>query len=164
MEREQVISIIRFYGDVDNAVRMNERVIKNLQDQYYNTLGAVNMDGMPHGKGGVSSGVERAVLHIPASVTATIEALERENRTLANLKAEILTEFNRLTFPQRAVLLGFYVERRQWGQIAEQVNYSPRQCRNIRKEALKLLGGRIERNKPLYKALKSCGIFDFPEK
>ena len=51
MNREKVIVILHYYRDADKAIKMNERVIKNLEDQYYSTLGAVNSDGMPHGKG-----------------------------------------------------------------------------------------------------------------
>ena len=54
MKQERVIAILDFYRDIDKTVTMNERVIRNLEDQYYSTLGAVNSDGMPHGKGGVS--------------------------------------------------------------------------------------------------------------
>ena len=63
-EREKVITILRFYRDVDKTIKLNERVIKNLEDQYYTTLGAVNMDGMPRGKGTPSSPVERVVLNL----------------------------------------------------------------------------------------------------
>ena len=39
MNREKVIVILRYYRDADKAIKMNERVIKNLEDQYYSTLG-----------------------------------------------------------------------------------------------------------------------------
>lgn len=98
MKREKVISVLRFYRDIEKSIKLNERVIKNLEDQYYTTLGAVNMDGMPHGSGGGESPVERAALNIPRSVTNTIESLNRENSKLAKIKAEILSELNRLTY------------------------------------------------------------------
>ena len=81
MNREKVIVILRYYRDADKAIKMNERVIKNLEDQYYSTLGAVNSDGMPHGKGTTSNPVERVVLNIPRSVTQTIDRLRRESIT-----------------------------------------------------------------------------------
>ena len=34
MKREKVILILKYYRDIDKAVRLNERVIKNLEDQY----------------------------------------------------------------------------------------------------------------------------------
>lgn len=157
MKREKVIMILRFYRDIDKAIKLNERVIKNLEDQYYMTLGAVNMDGMPHGSGGTASPVERAVLNVPRSVTNTIDGLNRENSRLAAIKAEILSELNHLTYHERAVLLGFYIEGVQWEQISARVNYSPRQCRNIRNDAL----NRLEK---LFSQNKAVSRFDFPEK
>lgn len=157
MKRDKVIQILRFYRDIDKAIKLNERVIKNLEDQYYTTLGAVNMDGMPHGSGGNTSPVERAVLNAPRSVTNTIDSLNRENSRLAEIKAEILSELNRLTYHERAVLLGFYIEGQQWEQISARVNYSPRQCRNIRNDALDQLAKLFSQNKEVSR-------FKFPEK
>lgn len=156
MEREKVVAILRFYRDADKTIRLNERVIKNLEDQYYTTLGAVNTDGMPHGKGGVSSPVERVVLNIPRSVTNTIDSMNEENRKLEHIKAEILSELNRLNYHQKAVILAFYIDGLQWEQISERVNYSPRQCRNIRDNALDSLGNGFSSN-------KSLSRFPFPE-
>lgn len=157
MKREKVIAILRFYRDVEKSVKLNERVIKNLEDQYYTTLGAVNSDGMPHSKGVVSSPVERVVLNIPRSVVNTIDSLNRENAKLEKIKAEILSELNRLNYHERAVVLGFYIEGLQWEQISERVNYSPRQCRNIRDNALDRLEKHFGQN-------KTVSRFRFPEK
>lgn len=155
-EREKVVTILRFYRDVDKTIRLNERVIKNLEDQYYTTVGAVNMDGMPHGQGTPSSPVERVVLNVPASVQQTISSIERENRNLAAVKGEILSELNRLNYHQKAVLLAFYIDGQQWEQISERLNYSPRQCRNIRDSGLDALGKRFARN-------KAVSRYRFPE-
>lgn len=98
MKQERVIAILDFYRDIDKTVTMNERVIRNLEDQYYSTLGAVNSDGMPHGKGGVSNPVERVVLNIPQSVSDTIANMRRENERLTAIKGEILSELNALNY------------------------------------------------------------------
>lgn len=147
MDKGKVIIILRFYRDVDKSIKLNERVIKDLEDQYYDTTGAVNMDGMPHGKGGVSSPVERTVLNIPRSVNRTIREMERENDKLEKIKSEILHEMNHLNFHQKAVILGFYIRGLQWEQISEQTHYSPRQCRNIRDTALDRLTKRFTSNR-----------------
>lgn len=157
MQRGKVIAILKFYRDADKTIRLNERVIKNLEDQYYNSVGAVNMDGMPHGKGGTSSPVERTVLNIPRSVVNTIDSMERDNRKLEEIKAEILKELNRLNYHQKAVVLGFYIEGLQWERISERLNYSPRQCRNIRDGALDRLAKRFSSN-------RAIAHFRFPEK
>lgn len=157
MKREKVISVLRFYRDIEKSIKLNERVIKNLEDQYYTTVGAVNMDGMPRGSGGGESPVERAALNIPRSVTNTIESLNRENSRLEKIGAEILSELNRLTYHERAVVLGFYIDGLQWEQISARVNYSPRQCRNIRNDALNRLARLFSQN-------KAVSRFNFPQK
>lgn len=156
MDKGQVIKVLHFCRDVDKSIKLNERVIKDLEDQYYDTTGAVNMDGMPHGKGGVSSPVERTVLNIPRSVNRTIREMEMENDKLEKIKSEILHEMNHLNFHQKAVVLGFYIYGLQWEQISEQANYSPRQCRNIRDTALDRLTKRFSANKAIAK-------YRFPE-
>ena len=105
------------------------------------------MDGMPKGKGGVSSPVERAVMNIPGSVSRTIRDMEKENEKLEKIKTEILQELNRLNFHQKAVIFGFYIEGLQWERISAQTNYSPRQCRNIRDGAIEQLMKKFSRNK-----------------
>ena len=157
MKQERVIAILDFYRDIDKTVTMNERVIRNLEDQYYSTLGAVNSDGMPHGKGTPSNPVERVVLNVPASVQQTISSMNQENRKLAEIKGHILSELNGLNYHQKAVLLAFYIDGLQWVQISERLNYSPRQCRNIRDDGLDALGKRFSRNKAISR-------YRFPEK
>ena len=157
MKRGKVISILRFFSTIDKEIQMNNATIEDLNDRYYAALGAVNMDGMPHGSGGGESPVERAALNIPRSVTNTIESLNRENSRLEKIGAEILSELNRLTYHERAVVLGFYIDGLQWEQISARVNYSPRQCRNIRNEALNRLARLFSQN-------KAVSRFNFPQK
>jgi hypothetical protein len=167
MKQERVIAILDFYRDIDKTVTMNERVIRNLEDQYYSTLGAVNSDGMPHGKGGVSNPVERVVLNIPQSVSDTIDIpqsvsdtianMRRENEKLTAIKGEILSELNALNYREKAVIYGFYIDGLQWERLSQRVNYSPRQCRNIRNIALERLAKRFEQNKRI-------SHYVFPEK
>ena len=157
MKQERVIAILDFYRDIDKTVTMNGRVIRNLEDQYYSTLGAVNSDGMPHGKGGVSNPVERVVLNIPQSVSDTIANMRRENERLTAIKGEILSELNALNYREKAVIYGFYIDGLQWERLSQRVNYSPRQCRNIRNIALDRLAKRFEQNKQISR-------YVFPEK
>ena len=119
MKQERVIAILDFYRDIDKTVTMNERVIRNLEDQYYSTLGAVNSDGMPHGKGGVSNPVERVVLNIPQSVSDTIANMRRENERLTAIKGEILSELNALNYREKAVIYGFYIDGLQWERLSQ---------------------------------------------
>lgn len=100
---------------------------------------------MPHGKGGVSNPVERVVLNIPQSVSDTIANMRRENERLTAIKGEILSELNALNYREKAVIYGFYIDGLQWERLSQRVNYSPRQCRNIRNIALDRLARRLIR-------------------
>lgn len=157
VNREKVIVILHYYRDADKAIKMNERVIKNLEDQYYSTLGAVNSDGMPHGKGTTSNPVERVVLNIPRSVTQTIDRLRREIEEIGKIKAEIAEELKCLNYTEKALIQGFYIEGEQWERLSARVNYSPRQCRNIRAAALDCLARHFSANKIISR-------YRFPEK
>ena len=96
------------------------------------------------------------MLNIPRSVTDTIEKMNRENEKLLKIKGEILSELNRLTYHEKAVILGFYIDGEQWERISERLNYSPRQCRNIRVAAL-------ERLAKLFRQNKTIARYKFPE-
>ena len=157
MNRNKVIAILHYYRDAKKTIKMNERVIKNLEDQYYSTLGAVNSDGMPHGKGTTSNPVEQVVLNIPRSVTRTIERLRRENREISDIKEEIAAEMKCLNYTEKALVLGFYIDGEQWERLSARVNYSPRQCRNIRAAAL-------DRLAKLFEANETISRYRFPEK
>lgn len=156
-EREKVVAILQFFCDIDKTIQLTERMMQNLEEQYYTTLGGVDMDGMPHGKGMPSSPVERAVLHIPVSVQHTISDMKREIRELAEVKTEILSELNHLNYRQKEVLLSFYIDGMQWERISERLHYSPRQCRNIRDMGLDTLAKRFAHNKTIAR-------YRFPEK
>ena len=78
MKRGKVISILRFFSTIDREIQMNNATIQDLNDRYYITVGAVNMDGLPHGKGGVSKPVERVVENIPEYVRKKIAGKQRQ--------------------------------------------------------------------------------------
>ena len=45
------------------------------------------------------------------------------------------------------IISGFYLQGQKWDRIAEQVGYSVRQAKNIRYEALKVLGEKLAGNR-----------------
>lgn len=157
MKRGKVISILRFFSTIDREIQMNNATIQDLNDRYYITVGAVNMDGLPHGKGGVSKPAERVVENIPEYVRKKIAGKQRRNRRLEELGTAIGRELDRLNFYEKAVVLWFYLDGATWEQISGRLNYSPRQCRNIRDKALDRLGNQFSANKTIFR-------FKFPEK
>lgn len=156
MEKKSVVAILNFYKDIDKRILMNERVIKNLEDQYYDNLKAVNINGMPHGSGNTSNPTEQTALNIPNFVTNTIQNLRQENITLEKIKAETLQELAALDYRQQSVVFGFYIEGLKWEQISEQMHYSPRMCRGYRDKGINNLRAKFERNSIISK-------FNFPD-
>lgn len=147
MNREKVIEILEFYRDAEKTVKLNNRVIKNLEDQYYSSVGSPRLDGMPRAQGGGASAVENIAINIPASVRKTIQVMERENERLGKARVEIMRELNGLTFAQKTIVYDFYIQGYQWERVSAQINYSVRQCKNIRTRALDKLARRFTANK-----------------
>ena len=148
MKRGKVISILRFFSTIDKEIQMNNATVEDLNDRYYLALGAVNMDGLPHGKGGVSKPVENMVANVPDYVRKKIAGKQRRNKR---------RELDRLNYYEKAVVTWFYLDGATWEQISGRLNYSPRQCRNIRDKALDRLTSWFSANKAIF-------TFKFPEK
>lgn len=157
MEREKAIAILRFYRDIPKSIKLNEREIRSIEDQYYTTLDAVKITGAPGGKGDASSPVEKAALKIPQAVSRNLESLNRKNDRLERIGYEIRAAIDRLNYGEKAIILGFYIEGQTWERISARVNYSPRQCKNIRNRALSRLAKLFAQNPAILK-------FPFPEK
>lgn len=157
MEREKVIAILRFYRDIPKSIKLNEREIRSIEDQYYTTLDAVSTTGAPGGKGGISNPVEKAALRIPNAISRSLEILNRENDWLERIGIEIRAAIDRLNYSEKTIILGFYIEGQKWERISARVNYSPRQCKNIRNRALSRLAKLFAQNPAILK-------FPFPEK
>lgn len=146
MNKEKAAKILTFYRTIDSAVHLNDRMIADMEDEYYSMGGGAGADGMPKGKGKTSNPVQTIVLNIPESVSETIKALRTQNKTMVKLKAEIFKEINRLTYIEREIVISFYIEEQSWQQIKGITNYSERQCKNIRQTALEKLVVYFRRN------------------
>jgi len=156
MDKEKAIKILEFYRTIDKDVQFNRRIIHDLEDRYYPSVGVANIDGMPKSKGSTSSPVEAVVLNVPETVFNTLKELEEQNRKLCKLKTEILKELNTLNHVSRVIIMAFYIEGQQWAQITGQVNYSERQCKNIRDNSIDRLMIRFARN-------KMVSAYEFPQ-
>lgn len=156
MDKAKAIKILEFYRTIDKDVQFNKRIIKDLEDRYYPSIGVAKIDGLPKSKGNTSSPVEAIVLNVPETVYNTLKELEAQNKRLCKLKTEILKEINTLRHVSRVIIVAFYIEEQQWAQITGQVHYSERQCKNIRDNALELLAVRFARNKIIFN-------YEFPQ-
>lgn len=97
------------------------------------------------------------VANVPDYVRKKIEGKKRRNKRLEEVGTAIGRELDRLTFYEKAVVTWFYLDGATWEQISGRLNYSPRQCRNIRDKALDRLTSWFSTNKAIF-------TFKFPEK
>lgn len=86
--------------------------------------------------------LEQPYMHISAEG----QRLLNRKAEIAQEKRAITEEIDRLRINEKVVIYEFYVLGKEWRQIAQGVNYSISQCKNIRAEALKKLGRGFEKN------------------
>ena len=73
-------------------------------------------------------------------------SLTGENGKLYALKNEIIRELNALPYREKNILFLFYIKGESWKRISRTMQYSVRQCRNIRTVALQAIAARFTQN------------------
>lgn len=143
MERGNVIKILDFYRNIEKEMKFNKRILQELEDNY-NPIETSNYEFNMHSK---SSPTEEFALNIPEELSDRIKYIQEENLKLARLKAEILKEISSLNYTHKVIVYDFYLNNMKWVQISKQLNYSVRQCKNIRNVAIESLKDRFNKNK-----------------
>lgn len=146
MDKEKVIEILDYYKEIDGEIAFYRRTLTDYENQYYNTMGAIASDGMPHGKNHISRIVENAALNIPDYVREIMKDYAERVETLQRLKSQILQEVSRLKLKEKTIIFNYYIYGMKWEQVAERIHYSDRQCKNIRDAAVEKLAERFENN------------------
>lgn len=149
MDKFKIVSILEFYKNIDEEIRLNKEAIEDIEMRYYNPINGVNMDGMPKGKGGTSNPTENTALNVPEWASEQLQELQAEQKALYALKRAIRKELERLPYIQRVIVSDFYIRGDNWVRISAQIHYSERQCKNIRNNALVKLGRRFASNKAI---------------
>ncbi len=151
MDYEKVIRFLEMYSRIDGNVHFLKKCIKGLHDEYYTQLSGTNYDGLPTGKNNISNVTENLALNIPDGVSEGIKSYEAQISELQKLKAEILREISRLKYVQKSVIFDKYINGLKWEQVAVRNHYTSRHCKNIRREAVKCLAERFEKNETISK-------------
>ena len=118
-----------------------------IAESVYDTTGAINYDGMPHGSNTSDSTALLAIKIAGTDTAERIKELKGRIQELKKLRTEISKEIYSLTPIHKAIICGFYLQGQKWERIAEQISYSVRQSKNIRCVALEVLGGKLARNR-----------------
>lgn len=146
MGEERVIAILEYYKNIDGEISFYRKLIKNDEDTYYNTIGAVASDGLPHGKNNISRITENAAMNVPDGVFENMQENEKKISELCQLKAQIIREISRLEFKEKSVIYDFYINNLKWEQVSVRNHYTERQCRNIRDKAIGSLIPKFQKN------------------
>lgn len=135
MNREKVVKLLKLFPEIDSEISVRRGILNDLE-RYYDTSGAINYDGMPHGINHISNPTEKTALNVPDFVRKEIEKYTAEIAELQKVKVEILKEVSRLSLKQKNIVFGFYFHSMKWEKVASRTHYSERQCKNIRDAAL----------------------------
>lgn len=146
MDKEIVIKLLDYYGDIDDEIRFFRGRIKNIETTYYNPIGAIQNDGLPKGKNNISRPVEEMILAIPDDARILLKSYENQIKRLQALKSEMLREISRLELREKSIITDYYVHKMKWELVAVRNHYSVRQCKNIRNAAVENLVRRFKSN------------------
>ena len=146
MKNLEVEAILKFYKDIDLDIKVTSEWLERYES-VYDTRGAINYNGMPHGNNISDSTALLAIKLAETDTAERIKVLKSRLKELKKLRTEILKEISSLSPIHKAIICGFYLQGQKWEHIAEQINYSVRQSKNIRCVALEVLGGKMARNR-----------------
>ncbi|GHU42242.1 hypothetical protein FACS1894111_05850 [Clostridia bacterium] len=146
MEREQAKKILIFCRSIEGEMSYNRKRLREYEEAYYTRSGRGGIDGMPKSKYKTSSPTEITAMNIPDSASGKMRDLRIRIEQLADLKAEIMKELDRLTLTQKSILHDFYILGMQWVQISERIHYSGTQCKKIRNRAIDNLAKSFDKN------------------
>lgn len=135
VEKSQVIKALEYSTEIEGEVRMLRRLIQELE-QCYDTSSGISYDGMPKGKNHLSNPTEKTAMNIPDFVRKDIRNHTEKIAQLQKFKCEVVKEVLRLPLKQKQTIMMFYFKKLKWMQIADELHYSERQCKNIRDGAL----------------------------
>lgn len=145
VEKSQVIKALEYSTEIEGEVRTLRGLIKEL-GQCYDTSSGISYDGMPKGKNHLSNPTEKTAMNIPDFVRKDIRNYTEKIAQLQKFKCEIVKEVLRLPLKQKQTIMMFYFKKLKWMQIADELHYSERQCKNIRDNALDQLAENFGNN------------------
>lgn len=150
MSKEKVIWLLRLFPGIDEEVKTRKNAIGYLE-HYYNPISGVGYSDITKGKYAKSNQTEQIAINIPDYVRGDIQKYKKEIEELQKVKCEIIREVSHLKLKQKNIIFGFYFYGMKWENIAKKTNYSDRQCKNIRDDALEKLLQNFSKNEVLIK-------------
>lgn len=150
MGKDNVIQILDYYKNIDKEIKFNNVIIEDLEEGY-NYIGSSATDNIRYDKNKITKTTEKTALNIGDTVRETLSMTEEQNKNLSKLKIEIFSEVSTLNYIEKVIIIEFYINNKKWEQISEHLNYSIRQCKNIRNKAIENLEKRFDKNNIILK-------------
>lgn len=136
VSKERVIEILKYYKEIGGEIKIQKKIVNDLNEQYYDPIKASDNRGMA---GAIIKRTEDVAMEIPNEIRGEIREYEERIRELRELKTKILREVSRLNLKEKSIIFDFYINGLKWKQVAERNGYSERQCKNIRDAAVEKL-------------------------
>ncbi len=149
MEREKVIKILKFYGDIDGHIAFARSVLAGYDDEYYGLHSGNSFGNISTKTNRISNPTEAAVLNIPDYISREMSEARSLIERLTALKAAILAEICKLPLAEKSIITYFYFKGLKWLQISRLMHYSETHCKRVRNKALEKLGVFFDQNESL---------------
>ncbi len=144
MEREDVKSILVYYGNIPGMIEAENQWYKQIEDQYYNGLRSPRMDGMPHGQ---TSGSQTESMGMLAANAGVSEGREKHFVRLEVLHADqdtIRGCLDALNGIYKKVIFNRYVRGYSWAKISVKMSAPESTVRSWHDRAVDKLGKLLE--------------------
>lgn len=113
MKNWEVEAILKFYKDIDLDIKVTGEWLERYES-VYDTTGAINYDGMPHGSNTSDSTALLAIEIAGTDTAERIKELKDRIQELKKLRTEISKEIYSLTPIHKAIICGFCSLMRYW--------------------------------------------------
>lgn len=113
MKNWEVEAILKFYKDIDLDIKVTGEWLEQYES-VYDTTGAINYDGMPHGSNTSDSTALLAIKIAGTDTAERIKELKGRIQELKKLRTEISKEIYSLTPIHKAIICGFYLQGQKW--------------------------------------------------
>ncbi len=120
MEYKEAEKIIEYYNQIDADIKTQKKFLQDIDNQY---------------------GADP-----PGDIKQYQEKLQQKIKDICTYRRAIINEINSLDVIEKDIIIKHYFEERIWSNVAVQVNYSIRQCKNIRHRAISKLRFLFENN------------------
>ena len=153
MENIHVIKLLEYYSKINKYIILCEEDIKALEEMYY--LPQSVDAGEARAVNKISNITENLALNVPEQVKEDIAELKADILLHKQAKEFIKKSLQKLNYQQYMVIKKFYINKYTWLKISKELNYSERQCKNIRQDAISSIKKDLEAMK------KDCPLFPF---